>query len=129
MTLWMQLVLAILATWRVTHLLASEDGPADLVVRFRVLLGDSLAGRLMDCFYCLSIWVAAPAALFVSGRPLDWMMTWLAISGAASLLEKLVKDPVAMQPMPQPGQGEVDNVLRIEADAIEEQFGAGNRAG
>jgi hypothetical protein len=100
-----------------------------LVARFRALLGDSLAGKLMDCFYCLSIWIAAPAALFVSRRPLDWMMTWLAISGAASLLEKLVKDPVAMQPTQQPRQGEIDDVLRIEADAIEGQFGAGNRAG
>ncbi len=120
MSSWMQFAVAVLATWRVTHLLASEDGPADLVVRFRALLGDSLAGKLMDCFYCLSIWIAALAALFVARRPLDWMMTWLAVSGAASLLEKLVKDPVAMQSMPRPGQGEDHNVLRIEAGAIEE---------
>ena len=37
-------VLAVLATWRVTHLLAHEDGPADLIFRFRRLLGQSLAG-------------------------------------------------------------------------------------
>jgi hypothetical protein len=42
---WARFGLAVLATWRVTHLLASEDGPADLVVRFRAWLGHGLAGR------------------------------------------------------------------------------------
>ena len=36
---WARLVLAVLATWRLTHLLAREDGPADLVVRLRARLG------------------------------------------------------------------------------------------
>ena len=62
---WLRLALALLATWRVTHLLAKEDGPADLIVRFRARLGDGLAGSLMDCFNCLSLWIAALAALFV----------------------------------------------------------------
>ena len=62
-------VLAVLATWRLTHLLAEEDGPAYVVVRFRAQLGDSLAGKMMDCFYCLSVWIAAGAALFVTRRP------------------------------------------------------------
>src|SRR5579863_1976316 len=92
--------LAVLATWRVTHLLASEDGPADLIVRFLALLGDGLLGKLMDCFYCLSLWIAAPAALFVTRRPLEWVMTWLALSGGACLLERLVKAPDASQAMP-----------------------------
>src|SRR5664280_3114583 len=56
MSFWMRFTLAVLATWRVTHLLASEDGPADIIVRFRSLLGQSLAGHLMDCFNCFSIW-------------------------------------------------------------------------
>jgi hypothetical protein len=87
--------LAVLATWRVTHLLASEDGPADIIVRFRALLGHSLAGRLMDCFYCLSMWIAAGAAFFVTRSPLQWFMTWLALSGGACLLERLGKDSAA----------------------------------
>lgn len=89
----LKLILAVLATWRVTHLLANEDGPADLIVKFRALLGDSLAGKLMDCFYCLSLWIAAPAALYVTHRPLEWLMTWLALSGGACLLERATKEP------------------------------------
>jgi hypothetical protein len=109
---WIRLVLAVLATWRVTHLLAAEDGPADLVVRLRARLGQSLAGKLLDCFHCLSLWVAAPAALFVSREPLVWLFTWLALSGAACLLERVGHDPVIIQPLASPGEGEVDDVLR-----------------
>jgi hypothetical protein len=89
----LRFVLAVLATWRVTHLLANEDGPADIIVRFRRLLGQSLAGSLMDCFYCLSLWIAAAAAFFVSTKPLEWVFAWLAISGGACLLQRLGNDP------------------------------------
>jgi hypothetical protein len=41
----MRFVSAVLATWRVTHLLANEDGPADSIVRFLAQLGHGLAGR------------------------------------------------------------------------------------
>lgn len=121
MSIWFSFVLAVLATWRVTHLLANEDGPADLIFRFRALLGQSLAGRLMDCFNCLSLWIAAPAALFVSRSPMEWLFTWLALSGGACLLERMVKEPVVIQSMPQSAEGEIDNVLRSETFPATEQ--------
>jgi len=121
LSIWFSFVLAVLATWRVTHLLANEDGPADLIFRFRRLLGQSLAGSLMDCFNCLSLWIAAPAALFVARGPIEWSFTWLALSGAACLLERMVKEPEEIQPTPQSAEGEVDNVLRSEALAATEQ--------
>lgn len=77
-----------LATWRVTHLLVEEDGPGDVVVRLRQLAGDGWVGSALDCFYCLSIWTAAPVAAAVSRRPRDAPLTWLALSGAACLLER-----------------------------------------
>lgn len=85
----LRFVLAILATWRVSHLIAAEDGPADVIIRLRVKLGHSLAGRLMDCFNCLSLWIAAPAALFVTRDWAEWLMVWLAVSGAACLLHRI----------------------------------------
>jgi hypothetical protein len=117
----MPFLLAVLATWRVTHLLANEDGPADLIFRFRRLLGQSLAGSLMDCFNCLSLWIAAPAALFVTRRPLEWLFSWLALSGAACLLERLGHEPVVIQPLPKPAEGDIDNVLRPETLGVPEQ--------
>lgn len=89
---WGTFVLAVLAVWRVTHLLASEDGPGDLVFRLRAKLGSSFAGKLMDCFYCLSMWVAAPFALLVTRQPLGCLLVWLALSGAACLLERLTQE-------------------------------------
>jgi len=77
-----------LATWRVTHLLVEEDGPADLVFRLRERAGDGWVGQALDCFYCLSIWTAAPVAAAVSRRPRERVLTWLALSGAACLLEQ-----------------------------------------
>jgi len=122
---WIRFVLAVLATWRVTHLLASEDGPADLIVRFRAHLGRSLVGRLMDCFNCLSLWIAAPAALFVSRKALEWLFTWLALSGAACLLERLGHEPVVIQPLSHPHEGDTDNVLRSETSDVAEHSGDG----
>jgi hypothetical protein len=95
MSAWMLFVLAVLATWRVSHLLASEDGPADIIFRLRRRLGDGLAGSLMDCFNCLSLWIAAPAAFLLAADPLTWVLSWLALSGAACLLERLGGKPGA----------------------------------
>jgi hypothetical protein len=125
---WIRFALAVLATWRVTHLLASEDGPADLIARFRARLGGGLVGRLMDCFNCLSLWIAAPAALFVSRKALDWLFTWLAVSGAACLLERLGHEPVVIQPLSHPGEGGADNVLRSETNDAAEHSGNGDNA-
>jgi hypothetical protein len=126
---WIRFVLAVLATWRVTYLLASEDGPADLIVRFRARLGHGPVGRLMDCFNCLSLWVAAPAALFISQKSLDWLFAWLALSGAACLLERAVREPVVIRPMPQTTQGDTDHgMLRSETNnAAEHPVAADDR--
>ena len=82
---------ASLATWRVTHLLAEEDGPADLVVRARAALGEGTAGARMDCFYCLSVWVAAPLSLTVTRRRAELPAVWLGLSAGACLLERLTE--------------------------------------
>jgi hypothetical protein len=127
---WIRFVLAVLATWRITHLLASEDGPADLIVRFRVRLGHGLAGKLMDCFECLSLWIAAPAALFVSRAPVDWLFVWLALSGAVCLLQRAVHEPVIIQPIPENTKGKFSNgMLRPETSGAHERpVGSGNTA-
>jgi len=109
MGIWLRFVLAALATWRITHLLAREDGPADLLARLRGRLGNSFLGKLMDCFYCLSLWVAAPFAFAVGRQPMDLLLGWLALSGAASLLERTGHDPVVIQPLSQPEPGETDH--------------------
>jgi hypothetical protein len=85
---WARFAAASLATWRITHLLAYEDGPADLLVRLRASLGHGFWGRLMDCFYCLSLWVAVLFAPMVVVRLPEAALMWLALSGGACLLER-----------------------------------------
>jgi hypothetical protein len=87
----------------VTHLLAEEDGPADVVVRLRVRAGDGPLGSLMDCFYCLSVWVAAPLSVGVARTRRADPIVWLALSGAACLLEQATRAP-ALDPRVQPEQ-------------------------
>lgn len=100
-----------LAAWRVTHLLAHEDGPADVIARLRAQAGSTQLGELMDCFDCLSIWVAAPFALVAARRPADRLVSWLALSGAACVLEQItagredVLDVPADEPAEQPAEG------------------------
>jgi len=81
-------VVATLAVWRVTHLLVAEDGPWDLLVRVRAAAQRIGLGRLINCFYCCSVWVAVPAALLLSR---DWrvlVLTIPALSGGAILLDR-----------------------------------------
>ena len=80
--------LGALATWRLAHLVAEEDGPADVVVRLRRRAGESWIGAAMDCLYCLSIWVALPVAVAVAPRRRDAALTWLGLAGAACILER-----------------------------------------
>jgi hypothetical protein len=82
-------LLASLAAWRVTHLLAAEDGPGDVMVRLRRRVGDGMVAQLMDCFDCTSVWVAAPLTFAVTQRPRSAPLVWLALSGSACLLERV----------------------------------------
>ena len=102
--------LAVLATWRVAHLVAFEDGPGEVlaVVRRRAPAGIS---RMLDCIYCLSLWVSAPAALWITRDPLDWFVTTLAISGAACVLERLGEEPVVIRPFEAVHESEEANEL------------------
>ena len=102
---WIRFVLATFANWRVCHLLASEDGPWDVVALLRARLANSALARLIDCFGCLSIWVAIPLAFFVSNGFLNLVMTWLALSGSAFLLDRMNPEPVVIERIPEASTG------------------------
>ena len=82
----LRLVVGILGVWRITHLVVAEDGPWDVIVRLRDRAGDRVWGELMDCFMCLSIWVAVPFAVMFPG-PWSKRIAFLpALSAGAILL-------------------------------------------
>jgi hypothetical protein len=114
------LILGILAVWRVTHLLNAEDGPWDLMVRLRRRAGNGFWGELLDCFYCLSLWVSAPLAYFVGEGWKERLLLWPAMSGGAILLEKLTTRPQEAAPPPpiyfEDPEEESDHVLLREEE-------------
>lgn len=83
-----ELLVAVLVVWRVTHLLAAEDGPGGILAALRRAMGAGFWGELLDCFYCLSLWVALPPALLLGEGWRDRLLLWPALSGAAILLER-----------------------------------------
>jgi hypothetical protein len=107
------LVVVILVVWRITHLLQAEDGPWNLITRLRRLLGNSRVGELLYCFYCLSLWVAAPLAYLLGTSWLQRLLLWPALSGAAILLERMSEKPTPTANHEQCGESS-DVVLRQE---------------
>lgn len=121
------LTLGVLAVWRLTHLLQAEDGPWDLIVRLRNFAGSGFWGKLLDCFYCLSLWIAAPFAWFLGQGVRERLLLWLALSAAAILLERITNTE---KTTPGPYWKETDfqeedsdGMLRTESPGPEHQRG------
>src|SRR5262245_19204521 len=110
------LVLGTLGVWRITHLLSAEDGPGDVLVRLRRSTGDEFWGGLLDCFYCLSLWVAAPLALLLADGWRHGLLSWLAFSAGAILLERATGPRPAAPPAPYCEDEEVDHELLRQAE-------------
>jgi Protein of unknown function (DUF1360) len=83
-----QFVLLSLVTWRISHLLSKEDGPFDIVFIIRKKAGAGFFGSLLDCFYCVSIWVALPFGIWQGTNWYQKLIYWLALSGLACLMEQ-----------------------------------------
>lgn len=87
------LTLGILAVWRLSHLLVYEDGPFEAIAKFREHIGHAHLGRVLDCFYCLSLWIAIPVALVLGHDLREYIFLWLGYSAGAILLERLTEHP------------------------------------
>ncbi len=110
-----ELIIGVLAVWRLTHLFQAEDGPWGLFLRLRRLAGSGFWGELLDCFYCLSLWFSLPVALLLAWTWHETFLIWLALSGGAILLERVTAPtPVVYE---DPIEEEFHAVLRQESSA------------
>jgi len=92
-----------LAVFRVTHLFIADDGPFGAFRKLRgragvfnengtvVVTREWLWSGLLSCHWCLSVWVALPAALLWRGLSLTVLPAWMALAGASALLEEAVR--------------------------------------
>lgn len=91
-------ILLSLLVYRLARLIAIDDGPFDVILKFRAALGaydygpNGLAktslGRGITCPYCVGVWLA----LFVAIAAYPWpemLVYWLALAGAQSFLQSL----------------------------------------
>lgn len=98
-----------LAVWRLTYMLTNEIGPDRFLEKFRLrfmsqtlvpvekdgkityrkgYVGTGLIGQILECFYCCSVWVSVPFALYWSyRRPYKFPIYLFGLSGAAILTE------------------------------------------
>lgn len=99
----LKLLIAALATWRLTDLLVIEDGPLNAFARLRYAAGiryddysqpraDTLAGQALLCPRCTSVWVglALTVALALHARAV-WLLLPFGLSAVAIALEALIR--------------------------------------
>lgn len=106
------LLLGVLAVWRVTHFFHAEDGPWKVGVRLRARAGAGFFGALLDCFYCLSVWVALPAAALLGESWRERLFLWPALSAGAILWQRIAGErPLITTPPIYQEDPEKDHVL------------------
>lgn len=93
---------AILAVYRLAYMVTADTGPARIFQRLRWWIhsrygAESWQYEGATCFFCQSVWYAAPAAIFASQlfpymretwfTAIIWSgVLWLSIAGAAQVL-------------------------------------------
>lgn len=99
----LHLIILTLATWRLSSLLAAEEGPYNLFGKFRILVGIHYIGQRVDargqlaklfsCTWCLSVWIGAIAsvAYYYLREPIVWIALPFALSAAAIIVGKFVE--------------------------------------
>ncbi len=114
------LLIGILIVGRITHLFYGEDGPWDLMVRLRRVAGEGFWGDLLDCFYCLSLWIAIPLAYLLGKSWKERLLLWPALSGGAIILERLTASDELKPKVFYTEDKENNSVLRQEPNATKD---------
>ncbi len=80
-------IIAILATYRLAHMMTREDGPFDVFANLRGAMDPEQKtwwGRGLNCALCVSFWLALPAALMAGGGAGEW----IGVAGGALIVHK-----------------------------------------
>jgi len=89
-----------LAVWRISSLIANEDGPFDILERFRGAIGivydefnnrsgNNTFAKGVMCIWCNSMWFSFIASIFISSSLVDCLVMTLAISAMVIAIDKI----------------------------------------
>ncbi len=94
MNLYLAIALSILAIYRVSYLIAKEDGPFDVFALIRGKISqENWIGRGLNCVLCLSFWLSLIPALWLFwGRPVNIIAGWFGIAGSVLVLYKVLDE-------------------------------------
>lgn len=98
------IIIAILATWRLSAMLSYETGPLNAFTWVRELTGiahddfgekvavpNSFFAELLDCVWCISVWLGFVVTVVLYFYPvLVWVLLPFALSAGAILIERLI---------------------------------------
>lgn len=95
--IWISLVVATFVVYRISRMIALEEGPFEVFTTIRTILYNTKypewIRRGIICPLCIGWWIALPIAILVTYQVhLDWYAVfwlWFALSGSASFLYKL----------------------------------------
>lgn len=100
----LEFILLAFAVWRVTSMIALEDGPWDIFAKFRKFVGvdydeyrqptifNTTFAKGIVCVWCASMWVAFVGAFAspYSVNVLGFILSWLALSALAILIDEAI---------------------------------------
>lgn len=99
----MRELILIVAAWRLTSLLVNEDGPFDMLARFRKFIGvyydensqrqgKNVIAKAINCAWCCSIWIALFASVFseYSVNVLSYLLHALFISACIIFIDECI---------------------------------------
>ena len=101
-----QFLIMAMAVWRVSSIVAREDGPMDIFPKFKTRVLDlSEDERLhisvrkmlnsfyrgLNCMWCNSVWFSAIASIFISNSFKEWIVVTLSLSTVAIMIETFIK--------------------------------------
>ena len=93
---WLTTLVAVLAAYRLAHMIAREEGPFSVFAWIRGKLDPNQAtwiGRGLNCAACVSVWTSLVMVLAILYLPEVIMIPiafWLAVAGGGLILNKVM---------------------------------------
>lgn len=83
----MEILLSTIAVFYITSMITEYDGPFSLFEKLRELSRE-YRGFNLDCFFCTSLWISLPFALYLTSG-INVVVYWFALAGGAVVINEV----------------------------------------